>query len=162
MLKKIDRFLNIGNNYLIVMLLSLTIIFSLASLVFRWIHVSSNWVEPLIRHMVFLMTFVGGASAAGKSGHIAIDILLKVLERFKLLKLKKILIVCTSFLSLGTLVWLVYAGIQLVFVEMEFGQSSFLGIHTSILVAIIPFGFAMIFIRLFSSTLCAVDGVLHE
>ncbi len=90
--------------------------------------------------------------ATGKGTHIGIDIVGKSLEGKGLLKLKNILVLATNIISFVALFWLSYASISFVNVELEFGKEVFFGIHSGILVMIIPIGFSLIGLRfLFSS-----------
>lgn len=47
----------------------------------RWGGVSWLWIDPLVRHLVLVTAFFGGALAVGRKAHIRIDILAKPLER---------------------------------------------------------------------------------
>ena len=112
------------------------------------------WVEPLVRHLVFLSAFLGGALATGKRSHIGIDVLHRWLENKKDSNAKLILISTTS-VSIGTLIWLVYAGIEFMKVELQYGRDVFWGVHSGFLVGIIPFGFGLICLRFIVILICS-------
>src|SRR4051794_28943280 len=53
---------------------------AVASIVMRWLGMSPPWLEPLVRHMVFLSAFLGGSLATSKGVHIKVDILTYLVE----------------------------------------------------------------------------------
>ena len=55
--------------------------FAVLSIVLRWVGKSSMWMEPLIRHIVFLSAFLGGSLATSRNVHIKVDLLTKLLEK---------------------------------------------------------------------------------
>ena len=123
--------------------------FSVLTIFLRWFGQSLEFVEPFVRHLVFLSTFLGGVLATGRGTHIGIDIVGKLLEsmhrKFLCSQLKRLI----SLASFGTLCWLVVASVHFVKMEMEFGRESFFGLSTGMLVLIIPFGFTLIAYRFF-------------
>lgn len=146
-LKKIDHWIeNIVTGALFVSVL-LMIICSMSIIVLRWFDQSLLWMEPLVRHLVFLSAFLGGALATGKGTHIGIDILGKFFESKKMwtahLWVNRIINIAS------TIVLYVFVSLSIDFVKMEseFGREIFLGIHSKYLVSIIPIGFAIIGIR---------------
>lgn len=147
MIRKVEKFTDdfISTGLVIVVVTILG--FSVASIILRWFNLSFSWIDPLVRHLVFVLAFFGAAMASGKSRHIAIEILPKFLENSGY---KKSLFVLNKFISLCTIVgatWLFASGVQFYNVEKEYGRLSSLGVHTSVLVGIIPAGFALIFWR---------------
>ena len=54
--------------------------FSVLTILLRWFGQSLEFVEPFVRHLVFLSTFLGGVLATGRGTHIGIDIIGKLLE----------------------------------------------------------------------------------
>jgi TRAP-type C4-dicarboxylate transport system permease small subunit len=125
------------------------LIFSILTIILRWFEITFLWFDPLVRHLVFLSAFLGGVIATGRGSHIGIDIIGKYLESkkkyFYLKQVRRII----SFVSFGTVCWLIVASMEFFRVEQEYGKESFLGIHSSVLVAIIPFGFSLICYRFF-------------
>ena len=147
--KKIDHLVESIANAGLVICVSGMLFFGLATIVLRWIGQSVLWMDPLVRHLVFLSAFLGGALATGKKQHIAIDVLGKYLEGKKLTKYQKQLhgilgLFCTLILG-----WLAYGSIAFVKDTYEFEGIVFLGIHRSVLVAIIPFGLGLMMLRFF-------------
>jgi TRAP-type C4-dicarboxylate transport system permease small subunit len=148
MIKRFDNFLHEfskwGVTICVVFMLTLTIL----NIVLRWFEVSILWIEPLVRHLVFLGAFFGGSLATGERHHIKIDILSRLLEKFD----KKVLLEWVEiFLTLVTLtatIVILIGSIDLSKIEFEFGKHSFLDIHSGYLVSIIPAGMALISLRL--------------
>ncbi|MBF0299690.1 MAG: TRAP transporter small permease subunit, partial [Oligoflexia bacterium] len=54
-------------------MLSLTIF----AIIMRLFHITSLWIDPLVRHLVFLSAFLGGSLAISRKQLIAIDIVAK-------------------------------------------------------------------------------------
>jgi len=125
----------------------LMIICSMAIIVMRWFNSSFMWLEPLVRHLVFLSAFLGGALATGKGTHIGIDILGKYFESKKMWKAHLMVNRIINLASSLILIVFVKLSWDFVQVEAEFGKEVFLGIHSRFLVGIIPFGFSIIGIR---------------
>jgi TRAP-type C4-dicarboxylate transport system permease small subunit len=123
------------------------LLLSVISIVLRWVGVSFLWVEPLVRHMVFATAFLGATLATATGRHIAIEILAKSLEASRKEKVLFILNKFTSFVTIFALVWLAYSGYQFFKVEQEYGKPVFFGLHSSVLVGIIPVGFSLMLAR---------------
>lgn len=125
------------------------LLFSVLAIVLRWFDTTFHWIEPFVRHLVFLCTFLGGVLATGRGTHIGIDIIGKYLESMKkdnaLVWIKGI-VTLTSFC---TLVWMIQASYGFLLVELKYGKPVFWGIESGFLVGIIPFGFALIAYRFF-------------
>lgn len=127
--------------------------FSLLTMIFRWTQVSALWVDPLVRHLVFINIFLGGVIACQKGQHIGIDILGKLLEGKKHQKLRRGWQVFLSLVSMLGSLALSYSGYEYFLIEREYGDIGMLGVHTSFLVGIIPVGFLLIAIRFALQTL---------
>jgi TRAP-type C4-dicarboxylate transport system permease small subunit len=129
------------------------LIFAVLSILFRWSGESPMWIDPLVRHLVFLSAFLGGSLATSKGVHIKIDLLTKLVERssWRIGKwLHHNLITAFCFLTTATLV---KAAWSFFLVEKEFGAPAFLNIHSAWLVAIIPLGMGLICLRFFNQLL---------
>ena len=147
MIQKLEELTDRFVGALVVIVVALMLSLSVASIILRWFQISMPWIDPLVRHLVFITAFLGATLASGKSRHISIEILPKFLENQGKLRT---LFVLNKFIHLCTIVgttWLFASGYQFYFVEKEFGQMTVLGLHTSSLVAIIPVGFCLIFFR---------------
>jgi len=150
-LEKISRWGLITCLYLILGL-------AVLSIVLRWLGQSPSWLDPMVRHIVFLSAFLGGSLATSKNVHIKVDLLTKVVEASssKILHwLHRNLVALFCFIT--TLV-LMKASFDFYLVEKEFGAPAFLGIHSAYLVGIIPFGMGLISLRFLNLLLL---GLLH-
>lgn len=146
-LRVVDRVIEKSSEYGLVLCVTLMLAFSLLTIVLRWFGTSIHWLEPAVRHLVFIATFLGGVLATGRGTHIGIDILGKYFENkhsFKTLAIIRRLISITSCL---TLIWLGKASYDFMLVELEYGKEVFLGLHSGVLVGIIPVGFGLIALR---------------
>ena len=134
---------------------------SVISIVLRWFSISIHWMEPFVRHLVFLSTFLGGVLATGRGTHIGIDIISKYLEAKKL---DRYAIWVNRIIALGsllTLVWLTTSSLEFMQVELKYGKPVFWGISSGVLVGIIPFGFILIayrFLFLLISSFASTDS----
>lgn len=142
-LEKLSRWGIIGGLYGI---LGLAVI----SIVLRWMGLSPSWIEPLIRHLVFLSAFLGGSLATSKNVHIKVDLLTKAVEASSSKVLHWLHQNLVAGFCLVTTVVLTKASYDFFNVEREFGTEAFLHIHSSYLVGIIPFGMGLIALRFFN------------
>jgi TRAP-type C4-dicarboxylate transport system permease small subunit len=121
--------------------------FAVLSIILRWLGSSPLWLEPLIRHVVFLSAFLGGSLATSKGVHIKVDLLTHVVEnsRSKVIHwLHRNLVALFCFI---TTTILMKASWDFYLVEKEFGAPAFLEIHSAYLVGIIPVGMGLIALR---------------
>ena len=123
------------------------------SIVLRWMGSSLMWIEPLVRHLVFLSAFLGGSLATSKGVHIKVDLLTHLVDRSESKVLKWFHHNIVLLFCLIVTVVLTKAGWDFYLVEKEFGNEAFLGLHSSILVGIIPFGMGLIALRFFNKLL---------
>ncbi len=147
MIRDIQKLTDQIVGYLLVVVVALMLSLSIFAIVLRWFDQSLGWIDPLVRHLVFVTAFLGATLASGKSRHIAIEILPKFLENQGK---HRALFILNKFINLATIIgtiWLFASGYQFYHVEKEYGQMLSLGLHSSTMVAIIPVGFALIFFR---------------
>ena len=123
------------------------LLLSVLSITLRWFGISFLWVEPVVRHLVFATAFLGATLATSTGRHIAIEILAKSLEASKKEQPLFIINKVTSFLTSIALTWLFISGYDFLKMEIEYGKVAFLGVHSSVLVSIIPIGFALMLTR---------------
>ncbi len=145
--RSLDRALESLSKKALVVCVVTMLFFSVLNIFLRWFNQTLFWVEPLVRHLVFLSAFLGGSLATGSKSHIGIDILHRWLDGKDDSSLAKVIFYLTSLVSILTCLWLVYAGYEFMKVELEFGRDVFWGIHSGFLVGIIPFGFLLIALR---------------
>ncbi len=153
-MKKIVRYIGVADEFLdkfctwgLFVSLGVMIGLTLLNIVLRWFSTTILWVEPFVRQLVFLSAFLGGALATGSRSHIAIDLVGRILEALGWKTVKGILDKIILGFCIFAVFWLAYAGYQFTLVEMEYGKEEFLGIHSSVLVAIVPFGLLLIGFR---------------
>ena len=120
---------------------------TLLNIVLRWFSTTILWVEPFVRQLVFLSAFLGGALATGSRSHIAIDIMGRIFTTLGWKRINRLLEKIILAFCIFAVFWLAYAGYQFTLVEIEYGKEEFLGIHSSVLVAIVPFGLLLIGFR---------------
>jgi len=147
MIKKIDKFIHRVIFCTVVVAVLLMLSLTVFNIVLRWFNTSVLWIDPFVRHLVFLSAFLGGALATGENNHIRIDILSKLFESIEKPNLKKWIDRMVVLVTLITTLFLTKAGYDFSLVELEFGKSVFLGIHSGALVSIIPFGMGLISFR---------------
>ncbi len=160
-LKKIDWAIEKFASIFLVASILLILFCSSGSIVLRWFHINLSWIDPFVRHLVLLGTFLGGVIATGRGNHIGIDLVGKILEvkgyeRAKVIVNRIILIT-----SAMVLVWMIKSGIDFTKVELEFSKIEFWGIKSGHLVAMIPIGLGLIALRFFSLFLLSFDKDAH-
>jgi TRAP-type C4-dicarboxylate transport system permease small subunit len=147
MIRKIDSALNSFSKWGVFTCIFLMLGFSILNIVLRWFQHSIIWIDPLVRHLVFLAAFLGGSLATGEAQHIRIDLFSKIMEKvnnkYMILIVDKLSIIA----SLVATLILTKASYDLVIIEAEYGKEEFLGIHSSFLIGIIPFGMGLISLR---------------
>lgn len=145
--KKFDRLLEkVGEWGLILSLFSILLL-AVGSIVLRWMGKSVLWIEPLVRHLVFLSAFLGGSIATGRKVHIRVDLLTKLIEKSSSRFLKWFHQNAITLFSLIVTVFLFKSSFDFFLIEKEFGQKVFLDLHSSWPVFIIPFGTGLIALR---------------
>ena len=142
----------------IIISLMVILLLAVSAIVLRWMGMSPSWIDPLVRHLVFLSAFLGGSLATSKRVHIKIDVLTHLIERAKSPRLKWLHQNLVSLFCFVTTVMLAYSAYEFFKVEQEFGGESFLGIHSAALVAIIPCGMGLIALRFFNQMIIGTWG----
>lgn len=147
LIEKTDSALNSFSKWGVIACIFLMLGFSILNIVLRWFQHSIIWIEPLVRHLVFLAAFLGGSLATGEAQHIRIDLFSKIIEKVNNKYLILIVDKLSIIASLIATIILTKASYDLVVIEAEYGKIEFLGIHSSFLIAIIPFGMGLISLR---------------
>lgn len=148
----LENFSRIG----LIVALMLTLGLAVLSIVLRWLGSSFMWMEPLIRHLVFLSAFLGGSLATSKGVHIKVDLLTHMIEKSKSKFLYWFHRNLISLFCFVTCLALAKAGWDFFLVEKEFGAPSFLDIPSAYLVFIIPFGMGLIAVRFLNRILMSI------
>jgi TRAP-type C4-dicarboxylate transport system permease small subunit len=126
------------------------------AIVLRWCGKSLMWIEPLTRHLVFLCAFLGGSLATSKDVHIKVDLLTKLIEKSRSVIVHWLHKNLISLFCLIVVLGLLKSSWDFYLSEKEFGNPSLLGLHSSTLVAIIPFGFGLITLRFFNQLILGI------
>jgi TRAP-type C4-dicarboxylate transport system permease small subunit len=148
--KRLDKSIEKVTTYLLVSCVLLMLSLSAFSIVARWFHSNIVWIDPFVRHLVFVSAFLGGVIATGQGTHIGIDLVGKFVESKGWHNLKDLISKFIMLATMGVLVWLIKAGIDFTKIELEFGKIEFFNIHSGYLVMIIPFGMGLLFLRFFT------------
>tara|TARA_B100000886_G_scaffold318113_1_gene257876 strand:- start:719 stop:1231 length:513 start_codon:yes stop_codon:yes gene_type:complete len=156
-IKKIDNLVDNIASYLLVLSVILMLFLSVLNIFLRWGNTTIFWIEPLVRHLVFLSAFLGGVLATGRRNHIGIDIIGRWLEVKKYYKLRLLVERLIYIISIITLYFLIISSIDFMKSEAQYGREAFLGIHSSHLVGIIPVGFSAILLRIFLILVLSFD-----
>jgi len=148
-LKGVDTLLEKVSLYALIVSVLGMLFLTLMTIVLRWFSVTNLWLDPLIRHLVFLSAFLGGVIATGSKQHIAIDVFYKMAEQKGKERLILFFQFLTALVSCLTIVWILTGAIEYVGHTIKDGKVAFLGIHEAVLHSIIPFGFGLIGYRFF-------------
>ncbi len=147
MIKKLDNILDRIAFYAIVSSIFLMLGLTVLNIVLRWFNTSILWIDPFVRHLVFLSAFLGGVLATGQGNHIRVDIASKIFENLGKPKLKIWVERLVTLITIIATVLLTKAGYDFAKIELEFGKEAFMGIHSGFLAGIIPVGMGMIGLR---------------
>lgn len=156
-IKKLDWAIEKFSSVLLVASILAILFCSSGTIILRWFHINLTWIDPFVRHLVLLSTFLGGVVATGRGNHIGIDLISKFLE-IKGYERGKVLVNRMILLTSGiVLIWLIKSGMDFTKVEMEFSKIEFWGIGSGYLVAMIPVGLGLIAIRFFTLFFLSFD-----
>lgn len=135
-------------SFLVINVIAL-IFLAIYSIISRWLQLTNLWVDPLNRHLVLLLIFLGSTVAIDKKKHLKIDALAITFEKkvspHYLLLLELLFLVITSIIVF----FLLISGIKFWLSELEYPVDAFLGLQQYHLVLIIPFGFFLMFKKYF-------------
>lgn len=160
--KKCDWALEKLTTYLLVFCVMSMLLFSSLSIVARWFQHNITWIDPFVRHLVFLSAFLGGIIATGQGTHIGIDIIGKFVESKGWHSVKALISRVIMIASILVLAWLIKSGIDFTAVEMEFSKEEFWGIQSGYLVMIIPVGLVLLALRFIFVFLLSFDSKKGE
>ncbi len=155
---KIERGYSAIISFLLVSCTFTVLFLSVLVIVLRWFQTTLMWYDPFVRHLVFILAFLGGVKATEQGTHISIDLLGRSLANHKSKLVARAHAVFLGACAILILGWLVYAGIKFVDVELAYGRPVFFGIHSSVLIGIIPVGFCMIAVQFLLEILLFITG----
>lgn len=142
------RFINLFDKvieFVVVICVVLIIALSCLNIALRWFELALTFLEPLVRHLVFLSAFLGAVMAIGSDRHIKIDLMQRYIQKNK--NLNRIFLPIYFLVILIVLVILSYSSFKFSLSELQYGRIEFLGIHSGYLTSIIPLGFLLMTIR---------------
>jgi len=122
----------------------LVLILSSLSIIFRWTEQTNMWVDPLNRHLIFLVIFLGATLAVKSKKHLKLDILTPILEHKLSTKWKHFIDSLVHFASFIICLVLLKSCYQFWISEKEYPQEVFLGIQNYHLVGLIPAGMILL------------------
>lgn len=146
-LKKLNSIFDKSVEISLVSNIVLIIILALVSIISRWLHLTNLWIDPLNRHLVLLLIFLGATIAIEKKKHLKVDALTITLENKIDFKLQNIIDIFFVFLAAVVVFFLFYSGVQFWKNEFEYPVDAFLGLYQYHLAFIIPLGFFILFIK---------------
>lgn len=161
-LLKIERAYGTLISFLLVSCTFSVLFLSVLVIVLRWFQTTLMWYDPFVRHLVFILAFLGGVKATEQGTHISIDILGRSLANHASKVVARAHAIFIGLCAVIILSWLTYAGIKFVEVELAYGRPVFFGIHSSILIGIIPVGFAMIALQFLLEILLYATGAKEQ
>jgi len=117
------------------LLLAALLILSFTQIILRNVaHTGFVWIDPLMRHILLWIGFVGGAVATRREAHISID----ALSRFLPPASRRAARVANRLFAAGICIVLAYAVVGVMRDEAAAGTAAFLGLPVWILQSIMP------------------------
>ena len=144
LLRSIDRGLIRVEGWLLVLFLGVMVVLSFAQVVLRNVFSTGFiWADPLVRHMVLWVGFLGAAIATHEERHISVDALTKFLSP----RWKAAATVAGQLFLAVVCVALVSASWTFLMEEKEAGGEIITGLPTYLALMIIPAGYLLIAIH---------------
>jgi len=141
LLRSIDRGLVKVEGWLLVLFLGIMVVLSFAQVVLRNVFSTGFiWADPLVRHMVLWVGFLGAAIATHEERHISID----ALTRFLSPRWKAAAAIAGQLFLAVVCVALVSASWTFLMEEKEAGGEIVAGLPTYLGLMIIPLGYLLI------------------
>jgi TRAP-type C4-dicarboxylate transport system permease small subunit len=158
-LRSLDRFLYRVEYWLLVIFLSAMVVLAFGQVVLRnFFDTGIFWGDPVIRHLVLWVGFIGAALATSDERHISIDALSKFLSP----RLGHASRIITSLFALVICYYLADAALTFLLDEKVGGGEVFLSIPTWYVLIIIPSGYAIIAFHFLVRGAQSILGVLGK
>ncbi len=103
------------------------------------------WIDPMLRHLVLLLTFTGALLATSAKRHVQINVLGRLISG----RLARSVGAAVALLAGSLCVLLGRAGLELLADEIEFGDVVFLGIPAWVVVFVFPLSFLAMALRFY-------------
>lgn len=148
---RVDKGLSLVESGILILTLSVMVVIAFLQVILRsFFSFSILWGDPLLRHLVLWIGFLGASLATREDRHINIDALTRILQPSWRRRVR----VVTNLFSALVSCFLVRA--SFVFVRDEFSAQTtlFLGIPLGLFVGIILIGFIVITLRFLLKALC--------
>lgn len=154
--RQIDLAIEKLTSVLLIISFLLLMAFAVMVIIVRWMNITVLWMDPLIRHLVFLIAFLGGIIATGRNEHISINLMTKYFKGENKHMFFIILERVVHILCIFALLWLAKSSYDFFVMEKGYGQKLFFGIHSSVMVAVIFVSFFIIAYRFLSAFLLSL------
>ena len=119
---------------------------------------SSIWGEEIVRYSFIYLAWIGAAAAVKERAHIRIDVIMNYIGR----RAKAVLYIFGDIVMFGVALIAVYYSFETVHVSWEFGSVTHgLRISQVWFLFAVPFGFALVVVRLVQSFLRDVRDLRH-
>jgi TRAP-type C4-dicarboxylate transport system permease small subunit len=132
----------------LVLSIGLLLSFSLINIIGRFWLMSFAWIEPVNRHLVLIICFLGSCLAIAKGQHIKIDLVFRVLEaknKTCLLRLYRVIILLiTGIITF----YLLKSSYLFLMQEKQYSQASFLGLPSHYFSSLLTWGFVLLLARI--------------
>ncbi len=153
--KLFDKYLGWAESTLLVLCLTVMISLGFVQVLLRnFFDLGISWADPLLRHLVLWIAFLGASLSTAKRKHINIDIVSRLLSP----KGKLIAALVVDLASLIVVIFLTKAAYVFVCNEKLDETTAFADIPSWIVQIIIPVAFGLIGLRFFSH---AIDSVIR-
>lgn len=144
LIKKVDESLSKFEGYTLTFFLMTMIVLAFLQVVLRnFFHTGIEWADPIVRHLVLWVGFIGASVATKEDGHLAMDLA----SRFLPEKIKKSSAFFVQGVSAIVCALLTIAAFKFVLGEKQGGSMLVHGIPSYWAVAIIPLGFYLMSVR---------------
>jgi TRAP-type C4-dicarboxylate transport system permease small subunit len=142
--RKLNELVGKFEGYLLTAILIVMIGFAFLQVCLRnFFNTGIPWADPLVRHLVLWVGFIGASVATKEDGHLAMDLV----SRFLPERLKKPTAMFVHAASSFVCALLAHAAYRFVMMEREDGALLMPGVPNWWAVAVIPVGFALMSFR---------------
>jgi TRAP-type C4-dicarboxylate transport system permease small subunit len=102
------------------------------------------WIDPLLRHLVLLLAFLGALAATGAKRHVQINVLGRLLRG----RWARVGGAAVALLGAGICLALMRASLDLLAEEIPMSEIAFLGVSTATVIAVFPVAFLGMALRM--------------
>ncbi len=143
-LKKINNSLARIEEWLLVLIVLFMVVLAFLQVILRNIFAQNlMWGDPLLRHLVLWVGFIGASLATKENKHINID----AMSRFLKGKIKIIVQMFINLIAMTASMVLCNAAIDFIIMEKEYGGPIFSNVPAWYFQIIIPIGFGLMSLR---------------